>query len=128
MRDFGEIIRRIDALPDAASRVLGEAAGYPIYSVTFSQDASRPVFFINGGTHGDEPAGVEGALAILEADQSRWLGHLHFEVIPCLIPTVMSTRRGTTSRESILTGRFFGRVFRRSRFFGGLSMGCGSRR
>ena len=71
MRDFGEIIRRIDALPDAASRVLGEAAGYPIYSVTFSQDVSRPVFFINGGTHGDEPAGVGGALAFMLAVNGR---------------------------------------------------------
>lgn len=82
MRDYGDIVRRVEALPDAASRILGEAAGYPIYSVTLSQDASRPVFFINGGTHGDEPAGVEGALAFLEADQSRWLGQFQFEGSP----------------------------------------------
>ncbi len=86
MRDYGDIVRRVEALPDADFRVLEEAAGYPIYSVTLSQNASRPVFFINGGTHGDEPAGLEGALAFLEADQSRWLGQLQFEVIPCLNP------------------------------------------
>ncbi len=84
MRDYGNIVRRVEALLDADSRVLGEAGGYPIYGVRLSEDASRPVFFINGGTHGDEPAGVEGALAFLEADQSRWLGQLQFEVIPCL--------------------------------------------
>ncbi|MBT5832061.1 MAG: M14 family metallocarboxypeptidase, partial [Candidatus Latescibacteria bacterium] len=42
--------------------------------------------YINGGTHGDEPAGIEGALAFLEGDWTPWLDRLQFCVIPCLNP------------------------------------------
>ena len=88
MRAYGDIERRVEALSYsyATHRVLGEVEGYPVFGVTLSQDASLPVLFINGGTHGDEPAGVEGALAFLEGDQSRWLGDFQFEVIPCFNP------------------------------------------
>ena len=49
-----------------------------------SRDA--PVVYINGGTHGDEPAGVEAALAFLEGGWERWADRVRFEVIPCLCP------------------------------------------
>ena len=86
MRDYGDVVRRIEGLPQAyvGRRVLAEVEGYPILGVTLSLDPTLPVMFVTGGTHGDEPAGIEGALAFLEEDHSRWLRCLQFEVIPCL--------------------------------------------
>ena len=88
MRGYSHIVQRIEALshPYMANRVLGGVAGYPVFGLSLSTDGSLPVIFVNGGTHGDEPAGVEAALAFLEQDQSAWLTHLQFEVIPCLCP------------------------------------------
>ena len=88
MRDYDCIVKRVEALdgPDVAIETLGEANGYPTFCVRLSRDASLPTIYINGGTHGDEPAGVEGALAFLEGDWARWSDHVQFCVVPCLNP------------------------------------------
>ena len=88
MRDYSAIVQRIENCEgkETVLRVLGEVAGYPVHAVRLSQDGTLPVVFINGGTHGDEPAGVEGVLAFLERSPGNWLDHFQFEVIPCLNP------------------------------------------
>ena len=88
MRDYNDIVRRIDVLnrPYIHRRVLGEAKGYPILCLTLSADDALPTILINGGTHGDEPAGVEATLTFLNQDHTRWLKALRFEAIPCLNP------------------------------------------
>lgn len=88
MRNYDDIVRRVEALsqPYVHRRVLGEVEGYPIFGLTLSSGPESPTVLIIGGTHGDEPAGVEAALAFLGRDHSPWLGALRFEVIPCFNP------------------------------------------
>jgi len=88
MRDYSMVVNRIEALAGQEVRLeqLGEVNHLPIFCVTVSQNKSLPTLYINGGTHGDEPAGVEGALAFLESDWAQWLDRLQFQVIPCLNP------------------------------------------
>ena len=84
-RDYNEVIRRVEALSGIDVRVLGEVDGLPVLCASVGRQAA-PVVYINGGTHGDEPAGVEAALAFLERGWQRWTDGLRFDVIPCLCP------------------------------------------
>ena len=84
-RDYNEVIRRVEALSGIDVRVLGEVAGLPVLCASVGRRAA-PVVYINGGTDGDEPAGVEAALAFLERGWQRWTDGLRFDVIPCLCP------------------------------------------
>lgn len=84
-RDYNEVIRRVEALSGIDVRVLGEVDGLPVLCASVGRRAA-PVVYINGGTHGDEPAGVEAALAFLERGWQRWTDGLRFDVIPCLCP------------------------------------------
>jgi hypothetical protein len=88
MRSYDDIVRRVEALsrPHVHRRVMGEAEGYPVFCVTLSGAADLPTVLIIGGTHGDEPAGVEAALAFLSRDPGPWAESLRFEVIPCFNP------------------------------------------
>lgn len=84
-RDYNEVIRRVEALSGIDVRVLNEVDGLPVLCASVGRRAA-PVVYINGGTHGDEPAGVEAALAFLERGWKRWTDGLRFDVIPCLCP------------------------------------------
>ncbi len=88
MRDYNNVVRRTEALShvDARIEVLDRIDGFPVYCVTLRTDPSLPAIYINGGTHGDEPAGTEGALAFLETGCEEWLDRFRFFVIPCLNP------------------------------------------
>ena len=88
MRNYNNIVNRINLLsqPYIHRRVLGQVDGYPILCLTLSTNQGLPTMLINGGTHGDEPAGVEAVLAFLNQDHSPWLNALCFEVIPCFNP------------------------------------------
>jgi hypothetical protein len=88
MRNYDDITRRIESLGQRHlhRRVLGEVEGYPIFGLTFSARPGSPTVLIIGGTHGDEPAGVEAALAFLDRDLRPWLEQFQFEVIPCFNP------------------------------------------
>ena len=88
MRDYGKIVRRIESLKGEHifPRVLGKTEGYPIYSVRLSKNKELPTALVMGGTHGNEPAGVQATLTFLEREVEDWLEELNFEVIPCLNP------------------------------------------
>jgi protein MpaA len=87
-RDYNNVVSRIEQLQDRSTRieVLGEIAGFPIYRATQSRRSDLPLIMVNAGTHGDEPASVEGALQFLEGNSNGWLDRFQFEVIPCLNP------------------------------------------
>ena len=87
-RDFSSIDARIRALDDVQCRVLDEVAGYPVYAVETGsgREEGKPSVYINAGTHGDEPAGVEAALTFLESAAERWSRHFRVLVVPCLCP------------------------------------------
>ncbi len=88
MRDYNQVVERTEALSSRGTRVdvLDRINGYPVFCISLCTDPSRPAVYINGGTHGDEPAGLEGALTFLEAPPERWLDRFQFHVIPCLNP------------------------------------------
>ncbi len=85
-RDYAQLLQRIEALqgPQYEHHILAEIAGYPIALVRRALRDDVPTAFLSGGTHGDEPAGVEAAMAFLQRDISPWLEHLSFEVLVCL--------------------------------------------
>lgn len=87
-RDFSSIDARIRALDHVQCRVLDEVAGYPVYAVETDsgREEGKPSVYINAGTHGDEPAGVEAALTFLESAADRWSRHFRVLVVPCLCP------------------------------------------
>lgn len=88
MRDYNDVIRRTEALSQrgVGVDVLDRIDGLPVYCATSGNDPTLPAIYINGGTHGDEPAGTEGALAFLESSCAKWLDRFRFFVIPCLNP------------------------------------------
>ena len=88
MRDYNDVVMRTEALSrrDTRIEVLDRIDGFPVFCVTLCTDPSLPAIYINGGTHGDEPAGTEGALAFLETGCEQWLDRFRFFVIPCLNP------------------------------------------
>ena len=98
MRDYSEITSRVENLRslDTSVRVLAEVEGYPILGVTYGAGPSLPTALVTGGTHGDEPAGVEAVLRFLEREPGAWLGRLCIETIVCINPYgwVHDTRRG----------------------------------
>ncbi|MDE2722360.1 MAG: peptidase, partial [Gemmatimonadota bacterium] len=64
-RDYDAVVRRVEAVSGVDVQILGEVDGLPVLRVSAGR-GDAPVVYINGGTHGDEPAGVEAALAFLE--------------------------------------------------------------
>ncbi len=88
MRNYNEVVERTEALSrrDIRIEVLDRVAGYPVFCATLRKDSSLPAIYVNGGTHGDEPAGTEAALAFLETGCGQWLDRFRFFVIPCLNP------------------------------------------
>ncbi|MDP6037985.1 MAG: M14 family metallocarboxypeptidase [Candidatus Latescibacteria bacterium] len=83
-RDYNDVVRRVDGVGGDVC-MLGMVEGFPILSVTLGKK-DAPVFYVNGGTHGDEPGGVEALLVFLEGKWERWADRFRFEVIPCLNP------------------------------------------
>ena len=92
MRDYNEIIRRVENLRSAETsvQVLGEVEGYPIFGVERGIGEGLPTALVTGGVHGDEPAGVEAVLRFLERDPGSWLGRLAFETVVCVWPAKSS--------------------------------------
>ena len=68
-----------------------------------------PRIFLNGGTHGDEPAGVEALLQFMEQRRYDAWPEITFALIPCLNPwgLVQNTREGPAGRD-------LNRAFRRA--------------
>ncbi len=88
MRDYDLLTRRIEALASNSARVdtMTCADGYPVLRVSVASRVPAPTVLLIGGTHGDEPAGVEACLTVLEHDLAAWHRHFGFEVVPCLNP------------------------------------------
>ena len=86
MRNYTKITERLKRL-DVPTTLLGTVHGYPIYQVRLVSSARSPRrVLLTGGMHGDEPAGVEAVLQFLERDNTPFLKHFSFSVIPCINP------------------------------------------
>ena len=88
MRRHANVVDRIRALdtPSIKTDLLGTSEGYPIHCVSLRRSKSERWILVIGGTHGDEPAGVEAALACLERGMEEESTSLNIAVIPCLNP------------------------------------------
>ena len=66
--------------------VAGQTGELPIHVLSCPAAPGSPTALLLAGTHGDEPAGVEAALACLRPEETwRWRG-LGLVVVPCLNP------------------------------------------
>src|SRR5688500_2988346 len=94
-RDYAALAARIRAAaqPPLRLRVIGQqttpdgAERYDLYLVTVPA-GRRPRWrvYLNGGTHGDEPAGAEAVTRFLEEGRYRDWPDVAFTVTPCLNP------------------------------------------
>lgn len=84
-RDYSSIVDRVRALQHERCRVLDDIAGHPVLTVELGNE-DHPHIYINAGTHGDEPAGVEAALRFLVNGAERWSRLFRLTVVPCLCP------------------------------------------
>ena len=88
VRDFSTVTQRLSALSPKTWRVslAAEIGGYPFFTVSNARvRRRRPTIFLSGGMHGEEPAGVEAVLRVLESDAARrW--PINWFVLPCINP------------------------------------------
>ena len=117
-RSYADLEARLAAAtpsPLQRRRIAQQAGTYAIWEVRIPArrriPRSRPRVrvLLNGGTHGDEPAGVEALLQFLERRRyEAWPG-ITFTLIPCLNPWgfVRDTREGPAGHD-------LNRAFRRA--------------
>src|SRR5687767_6343524 len=111
MRDYAALAARIRAAcpPPLALGVYGEQAsldGSERYDLFLFHVPSRTRFprfrvLLNGGTHGDEPAGAEAVVTFLEKRRYRHWPEVAFTVTPCTNPWgyVHGKREGPGGRD-----------------------------
>ena len=87
MSDYNLVIDRLAALRHAKMSKVAQIAAYPVFSATINPSATDSSIWVNAGTHGDEPAGVESALTFLEASAAEIPATTRIIVTPCLNPT-----------------------------------------
>jgi hypothetical protein len=85
--DYKLVIDRLAALTHAEMSEIAQIAGYPVFSATINPSATESSIWVNAGTHGDEPAGVESALTFLETAPAEIPVTTRIIVTPCLNPT-----------------------------------------
>jgi hypothetical protein len=111
MRDYAALAARIQAAcpPPLSLSVYGEqtsldgAERYELYLVQVPSQLRFPRFrmLLNGGTHGDEPAGAEAVVTFLEKRLYRHWPEVGFTITPCTNPWgyVHDTREGPGGRD-----------------------------
>jgi hypothetical protein len=119
MADYAALAERIRraAQPPVSLRVYGQqesldgAERYDLFVATVQSQTPRPRFtvLLNGGTHGDEPAGAEAVVRFLETTRyTRW-PDVAFTLTPCTNPWGY-----VHSRREIPGGRDLNRAFHRA--------------
>ena len=117
-RSYAELESRLAAATPSPlqRRKIGQQAGiYAIWEIRIParrripRSRRRVRVLLNGGTHGDEPAGVEALLQLLEQRHYEAWPEIAFTLIPCLNPWgfVRDTREGPAGHD-------LNRAFRRA--------------
>ena len=107
VRDYGEIVSRLRALPRKMWRVerAGEVWSYPFFRVNRRGRRNAPTVLLTGGMHGEEPAGVEGVLRWLESPVSaRW--PVNWLVLPCINPYGWERNQRTNAQRRDINRQF----------------------
>lgn len=89
VRDFDALARRLGALagPGLTCREVGQRSGHSLYRVDVTGTEPAPArVLVAAGTHGDEPAGTEAVLRLLEGDLSHLGGRADLVLLPCINP------------------------------------------
>ncbi len=82
-RDYAKLGKRFLG---AGSRIYGHVGGLPLYCAQLpSCGKEHATLLISAGIHGDEPAGVEAAIRLIES-RPKWTRNLHITIFPCLNP------------------------------------------
>ena len=113
--DLEARLAAVTAAPLRRRRIAQQAGTYAIWEVRIPArrriPRSRPRVrvLLNGGTHGDEPAGVEALLRFLEQRRYEAWPEIAFTLIPCLNPWgfVRGIREGPAGHD-------LNRAFRRA--------------
>lgn len=82
---YADVTRRLKKIRWGTLSRLGIVSGFPILLWSHTPPRPRGNVVISAGIHGDEPAGVECVLQLLEK-RPRWLDHFHLSIFPCLNP------------------------------------------
>ncbi len=109
VRDYGDVVRRLQALPRRQWRLrqAGEVWGYPWFALDRRVGPGAPTVFLSGGMHGEEPAGVEGVLQWLESGEwARW--RVNWFVFPCINPYGWERNQRTNAQRRDINRQFRG--------------------
>ncbi len=69
-------------------QVIGSVGEYPIHRLALSNNREKShKILLSAGVHGDEPAGVEAVLRLLESEQREMLEPFSFTIVPCVNPS-----------------------------------------
>lgn len=96
VRSYSEMVERmlrsVKETKEVEAHLLGAVRAdpdrYPFYALTTPDRPGKKKVCLSGGIHGDEPAGVETMLAVIEMIQKRpdLLDRFHFTLFPCINP------------------------------------------
>ena len=87
VRDYSEVVQRLEALPSRDWRVrrIAKIWDYPFFQVERHIERQAPTILLTAGIHGEEPGSVEGALRWLEGGEwKHW--RVNWFVLPCMNP------------------------------------------
>lgn len=97
VRSYSEMIERmlrsVKETKGIEAHLLGTVRStpdrYPFWMVSTPEGPGKKKICLSGGIHGDEPAGVETILAVIEMIRKKpeWLDRLHFIIFPCINPS-----------------------------------------
>ena len=88
--DIHSLLRQVDVaagLHGWTSETFGEAGGFPVFALhrlAFGPAKKAQRIYISTGIHGDEPAGPQAALKLLQ--ENRWPENAEIFLLPCLNP------------------------------------------
>lgn len=111
LQRWNTIISRVERLARNGKRVDTHSvvgAPFPLYVIDVPGAATATqTVLVTAGLHGDEPAGVEAALAFAELSCRDWARDFHFCILPCVNPTgfAMGTRENA---QGVDLNRAFG--------------------
>lgn len=88
MRSYSQLIQRLDALPSVDLHVIGAVGEYPIHRISLPNASEKShTILLTAGVHGDEPAGIETVLHLLESEECEILAPFSFTIVPCINPS-----------------------------------------